>query len=83
MSAVLIHCNSTATIEKIENRYYNGKRRQIRRKHGSMRECVSKRAVRVDHVRTDENLANPLMRGLAREKVHNTSKKMRLVLIEK
>lgn len=37
----------------------------------------------MDHIRTYENLANPLTKGLAREKVHNTSKKMKLILIDK
>lgn len=39
--------------------------------------------VRVYHVRANENLANPLTKGLAREKAHNISKKMRLIPIEK
>ena len=77
--AVLIHCDSTAAIAKIENRYYNGKKRQIRRKHDTVREFLSTGAVRVDHVRTDDNLADPLTKGLAREKVHNTSKRMGLL----
>src|SRR3954462_14926404 len=81
MPVVLIHCDSTAIIAKIENRYYNGKRRQIRRKHNTIRDCISKGAVRVDHVRTYENLAYPLTKGLAREKVYNTSYKMGLVPI--
>ena len=54
MSAVLIHCDSTMAIAKIENHYYNGKRRKIRRKHNTIRDCISKGAVRVDHVRTDD-----------------------------
>ena len=83
MPAVLIHCDSTAAIAKIENRYYNGKRRQIRRKHNTVRDCISKGAVRVNHIRTDENLADPLTKGLAREKVHNTSKRMGLMPINK
>ncbi|GAU48095.1 hypothetical protein TSUD_238340 [Trifolium subterraneum] len=37
MSAVLIHCDSTAAIAKIENSFYNGRRRQIRRKHSTVR----------------------------------------------
>ena len=76
---MLIHCDSTAAIAKIENRYYNGKKRQIRRKHNTVRELLSIGAVRVDHVRTDDNLADPLMKGLAKEKVHNTSKRMGLL----
>ncbi|CAJ2678824.1 unnamed protein product [Trifolium pratense] len=79
MPAVLIHCDSTAAIAKIENRYYNGKRRQIRRKHSTVRDLLTKGAVRVDHVRTDDNLADPLTKGLAREKVYSTSVKMGLM----
>ncbi|GAU27591.1 hypothetical protein TSUD_271320 [Trifolium subterraneum] len=78
MPAVLIHCDSTAAIAKIENRFYNGKRRQIRRKHSTVRELITTGAVRVDHVRTNDNLADPLTKGLTREKVQNTSVKMGL-----
>ncbi|XP_021741961.1 uncharacterized protein LOC110708182 [Chenopodium quinoa] len=79
LPAVLIHCDSTAAIAKVQNRYYNGKRRQIRRKHNTVREYLSIGAVRVDHVRTENNLADPLTKGLAREKVHFSSKKMGLL----
>lgn len=83
MSVVLIHCDSTTTIAKIENCYYNGKIHQIRRKHNTIRHCIFKGAVRVDRVRTNENLVDLLMKGLASEKVQNTLKKMRLTPIEK
>jgi hypothetical protein len=46
-----------------------------------VRDLITKGAVRVDHVRTDENLANPLTKGLAREKVQITSVKMGLMPI--
>ena len=81
LPAVLIRCDSTAAIAKIENRYYNGKKRQIRRKHSTIRGLISNGAVRVDYVRTDENLADPLTKGLTREKVLNTSIKMGLMPI--
>jgi len=81
LPTVLIHCDSTAAIAKIKNRYYNGKRRQIRRKHSTIRECISKGAVRVDFVRTNENLADPLTKGLNREKVRETSSRMGLMPI--
>lgn len=35
--SILIHCDSTATIAKVQNHYYNGKKRQIRRKHITVR----------------------------------------------
>ena len=79
MPVVLIHCDSTMTTAKIENHYYNGEKLQIRRKHNTIRDYISKGAVRVNHVRTDVNLVDPLMK----EKFQNTSKKMRLMPIEK
>ena len=78
---ILIYCDSTAAIGRAYNRYYNGKRRQIRRKHSTVREFITTGAVRVDHVGTDANLADPLTKGLAREKVWNTSKGMGLLPI--
>ena len=80
--AVLIHCDSTAAIAKVQNRYYNGKRRQIRRKHSTVRELLSTGTVRVDYVRSEENLADPLTKGLSREKVHNSSKRMGLLPLD-
>jgi len=47
-----------------------------------VRELLSIEAVRLDHVHTDEILADPLTKGLAREKVHNTSMKMGLLPME-
>ena len=79
---VLIHCNSTAAIAKVQNRYYNGKRRQIRRKHSTIREFLFTGAMRVDNIRYDDNLADPLTKGLAKEKVYKTSKDMGLKPLE-
>ncbi|CAI8607531.1 unnamed protein product [Vicia faba] len=70
MSDVLVHCDSTTTIVKIENHFYNGKRHQIRRKHNIVRDCIFKGAVKVDHVCTDENIADSLTKKLAREKIY-------------
>lgn len=76
---MLIHCDSIATIAKFENNYYYGKRRQIRRNHNIVRDYISKGAIRVDHVPTNKDLADPVMKGLTRKKVHNTSNKIGLI----
>ncbi|KAA0037402.1 putative Polyprotein [Cucumis melo var. makuwa] len=55
ISAILIHCDSIATIAKVQNRYYNGKRRQIRRKHSTIREFLTTGAVIVDYARSNNN----------------------------
>ena len=81
--AVLIHYDSTAAISRVQNRYYNGNSRHIRRKHSTVRQYLSTGAVRVDYVQSSRNLAYPLTKGLAREKVWDTSKGMGLKPINK
>ena len=81
--AVLIHCDSTAVISRVQNCYYNGKSRHIRRKHSIARQYLSTGSVRVDYVQSSRNLADPLKKGLAREKVWDTSKGMGLKPINK
>lgn len=75
----LIHCDSTAAIGVVENCYNNSKNRQIRRKHDTVREFLTTGVVRVDHVRSEGNIADTLTKGLAREKVWNISKSMGLL----
>ena len=50
---ILIHCDSTAAIAKVQNRYYNGKS-----KHDTIREFLTIGVVMVDYVRSDDNLAD-------------------------
>jgi len=40
LPVVLVHCDSTTTIAKIKNRYYNGKRQHINQKHNKIRESM-------------------------------------------
>lgn len=82
ISVVLIYCDSIKAIAKIKNHYHNGKIHQIRRKHNIVIDIISKGAVRVDHVHTNKNLTYPFTKGLARDKVHNTSNRMELIPIE-
>ncbi|KAA0043364.1 Retrovirus-related Pol polyprotein from transposon TNT 1-94 [Cucumis melo var. makuwa] len=80
--AILIHYDSTAAIAKVQNYYYNGKRRQIRPKHSIIRELLITGAVIMDYVRSDDNLADLLMKGLTREKVFKTLERMGLKPIQ-
>ena len=73
---ILIHCDSTAAISRVHNRYYNGKSRHIRQKHNTVRQYLSTCAIRVDYVQSLRNLSDPLTKGLTREKVWDTSKGM-------
>ena len=55
---ILIHCDSTATIGRVKNRYYNGKSRPIRRKHNI--------------VRSNDSLVDPFTKASAKDWVWNT-----------
>ena len=75
---ILIHCDSTAAIGRVKNRYYNGKSRPIRRKHSTVRSYLNDGIINVSYVKSCDNLADPLTKGLAREKVWSTSRGMGL-----
>ena len=79
---ILIHCNSTTTIGRVKNRYYNDKSRPIRRKHSTVRSCLSSGIIAVDYIKSSENLVDPFTKALAKDKAWNTSRGMRLKSIE-
>jgi hypothetical protein len=69
MPLVLIHCDSTATIGRVCNRYYNGKSRSIRRKHSTVKSYINNGTINVDYIRTRDDIADPLTKALARENI--------------
>ena len=75
---ILIHCDSTAAIGRVNNRYYNGKSRPIRRKHSTVRSYLSSGIINVSYVKSCDNLADLLTKALTRERVWNTSRGMGL-----
>ena len=79
---ILIHCDSIAAIGRVKNRYYNGKSRPIRRKHSIVRCYLSSGNITVDYIKSNDNLANPFTKALAKDRVWNTSKGMGLKSIE-
>ena len=78
ISPVLIHCNGTATIGRVCNKYYNGKSRSIRRKHSTVRSYINNGTINVDYISTNDNIADPLTEALAREKIWIASRGMGL-----
>ena len=66
---VLIHCDSTATIGRVRNKYYNGKFRSIRRKHSTVRSYINNGTIIVDYIRTNDNIVDPLTKALGRKMI--------------
>ena len=66
---ILIHCDSIAAIGRVKNRYYNGKSRPIIRRHSTMRSYFSNGIITVDYIKSNDNLADPFTKALAKDRV--------------
>ena len=61
---------------------YNGKSRHICCKHNTIRQLLSTGVISIDYVKSKDNIAKPLTKGLNRELVEKSSKGMGLKLIK-
>ncbi|KAL6333744.1 hypothetical protein AAG906_028930 [Vitis piasezkii] len=76
--AICIHCDSQSAIGRAQSHNYNGKSRHIRRRHNTVRQLLSNGIISIDYVRSKDNIADPLTKGLTREQVESSSKGMGL-----
>nr|GEV31143.1 peroxidase 72 [Tanacetum cinerariifolium] len=78
VTVVSIHCDSQSTIGRAHITMFNGKSRHIRRRHYSIRQLLSAKVISIDYVKSKDNIADPLMKGLSRALVSKSSKWMKL-----
>ena len=78
VSAIGIHCDSQSAISRAQSKMYNGKSRHIRRRHNTIRQLLSTGVISIDYVKSKDNIADPLTKGLNRELVEKSSKGMGL-----
>ena len=57
---------------------YNDKSRHICRRHNTIRQLLSTGVISMDYVKSRDNIADPLTKGLNRELVKKSSRGMRL-----
>ncbi|KAK6160134.1 hypothetical protein DH2020_003515 [Rehmannia glutinosa] len=81
--AICIHCDSQSAIGRAQSNMYNGKSRHIRRRHNTIRQLLSTGVISIDYVKSKDNLADPLTKGLNRELVVKSLRGMRLKPLEK
>ena len=79
---ICIHCDSQSAIGRAQNSMYNGKSRHIRRRHNTIKQQLSTGVISVDFVKSKDNIADPLTKGLNRELVEKSSKGMGLKLVK-
>ena len=78
MPVICIHCDSEAAIGRAQNRMYNDKSRHIRRRYNTVRHLLSHGIIFIEYVKSKENIADPLTKGLAKEQVYYLSRGMGL-----
>ena len=71
MPTICIHCDSQSAIGRVQSNIYNGKSRHIRRRHNTIRQLIFTGVISIDYVRSKDNTADPLTKGLNRELVKN------------
>ena len=75
---ISMHCDSQVAIAKVNSKNFNEKRRHLRVRHKSIRNLISHGVISLDFVRSENNLADPLKKGLTRQQVLESSRGMGL-----
>lgn len=78
VTAIGIHCDSMAALTRAQSQIYNGKSRHIRRRHITIRDLLKNGIISISYIKSKENIADPLTKGLSREQVLFTSRGMGL-----
>ncbi|KAL0361314.1 UNVERIFIED_CONTAM: Retrovirus-related Pol polyprotein from transposon TNT 1-94 [Sesamum radiatum] len=76
--AIMIYCDSQSAIGRAQSGMYNGKSRHIRRRHNTIRQLISSGIISIDYIKSKENLADPLTKGLSRDQIYCLSRGMGL-----
>ena len=82
VTAICIHCDSMATQARAKSNIYNGKSRHIRCRRNTIKQLLSNGVISIQYVKSKENIADPLTKGLPKEQINYTSKGMGLKPIE-
>ncbi|GJT71993.1 hypothetical protein Tco_1031279 [Tanacetum coccineum] len=78
IACIFIRCDSAATLAKAYSHMYNGKSRHLGVRHSMIRELITNRVVSIEFVRSQQNLADHLTKGLVRFWLLKSAEGMRL-----
>jgi hypothetical protein len=67
MSVISLYCDSEATMSRAYSTIYNGKSRYISIRHGYIQELITNKTITIVYVKSVNNLADPLTKGLSRD----------------
>ncbi|KAJ9566244.1 hypothetical protein OSB04_002210 [Centaurea solstitialis] len=72
IAPISIHCDSAATLAKAYSQVYNGKSRHLCVRHNMIRDLIMNGVISVEFVKSQQNLAYHLTKGLVRDLVHKS-----------
>ncbi|GJV18870.1 zinc finger, CCHC-type containing protein [Tanacetum coccineum] len=72
IASISIRCDSAPTMAKAYSQIYNGKYRHLGVRHSMIRELIMNGVISIEFVRSQKNLADHLMKGLARDLVNKS-----------
>ncbi|GJS87919.1 hypothetical protein Tco_0770555 [Tanacetum coccineum] len=78
IAPISICCDSVATLAKAYSQVYNRKSRHLGVRHSMIHELITNGVVSMEFVRSQQNLADHLTKGLARDLVIKSAKEMGL-----
>ncbi|GKB23407.1 hypothetical protein Tco_0862808 [Tanacetum coccineum] len=78
IAPISIQCDSAATLAKAYSQMYNRKSRHLGVRHSMIHELITNRVISIEFVRSQQNLADHLTKGLARNLVINSAERMGL-----
>ncbi|GJV88819.1 zinc finger, CCHC-type containing protein [Tanacetum coccineum] len=78
ISPIYIRCDSAATLAKAYSQIYNGKSRHLSVRHSMIHELIMNGVVSIEFVMSQQNLADHLTKGLARDLVIKSTEGMGL-----
>ncbi|GJZ36382.1 hypothetical protein Tco_0582573 [Tanacetum coccineum] len=78
VAPISIRCDIAATLAKAYSQMYNGKSKHLGVKHNMIRELITNGVISIEFVRSQQNLADHLMKGLARDLVIKSAEGMGL-----
>ena len=74
MPPICKHYDSQSAIGRAQNSMYNGKSKHIRCKHNTIRKLLTNGVISLDYVKSKDNIADSLTKGLNRESVEKSSR---------
>nr|GEV99943.1 zinc finger, CCHC-type [Tanacetum cinerariifolium] len=78
ITPISICCDSAATLAKAYSQFYNAKSRHLGVRHSMIHELITNGLVSIEFVRSQQNLADHLKKGLARDLVIKSAEGMGL-----